>query len=84
MYAVAALLSPLSIGIFLKWMISGAFIACGYGFGLALPLGAAVGHRGLAPTGPTVNRVIYLGNMVGVMGSLVGTIALLFAAFYSL
>ena len=61
-----------------------SFIASGYGFALALPLGAYSGYRGLKLEPPLVNRVIYLGNVVGVIGSLIGVLLLLVGAYAAL
>lgn len=61
-----------------------AFIASGYGFAVALPLGAHYGHRGLTSGPPFLNRVVYFGNMIGVAGSLVGTLILLWGAYAAL
>ena len=61
-----------------------SFIASSYGFALALPLGAYSGYRGLKSEPPLVNRVVYLGNIVGVVGSLVGVVLLLFGAYAAL
>ena len=80
MVAVAAALTQLAAGGPVKWATSAAFVVCGYGFALALPTGAAVGHRGLTPAGPAANRLVYAGNIVGVVGSLVGTAGLMAAA----
>ena len=61
-----------------------SFIASGYGFALALPLGAYSGYRGLKLEPPLVNRVVYFGNMVSVIGSLVGVVLLLVGAYAAL
>ncbi len=84
MLAVAAVLSALAVGSSLKWAVSAAFIASGYGFCLALPYGAAVGHRGLSAAVPLSNRLVFAGNLLGAAGSLIGTLALLYAGLVSL
>lgn len=66
------------------WVLVWAFVASGYGFAVALPLGAHFGHRGLAPSLPPINRAVYLSNMVGVLGSLLGTVLLIVGAYAAL
>ena len=63
-----------------RWLIAGPLIASGYGFAYALPFGAWAGARGLAPGGGLANQIVYSGNLVGAVGSLAGTAALLYAA----
>jgi hypothetical protein len=48
-----------------------------YGFAIALPLAAAVGVRGLEPTGPPLNFLAFAANTVGGAGSIAAT-ALMF------
>ncbi len=57
---------------FLVWSL----VASGYGFVIALPYGAVAGMRGLQLVGPASNLIVFVGNAVGALGSLVG--ALLF------
>ena len=82
--ALAIVVPQLQLGAsalaFLVW----SFIASGYGFTVALPLGANYGHRGLTAAPPFLNRVVYFGNMVGVVGSLIGTAVLLWGAYAAL
>jgi hypothetical protein len=66
-----------SMRVFLVW----AFVASSYGFAVALPLGAHYGHRGLNSAPPFLNRVVFLGNMIGVAGSLAGVFILLWGAY---
>ena len=61
-----------------------AFVASAYGFVLALPLGAHYGHRGLTYQPPFANRVVYLGNVIGVLGTVVGSAVLLWGAYAAL
>jgi hypothetical protein len=72
-------LSPSALAL-LVW----AFVASGYAFAVALPLGAHYGHRGLTSASPFVNRVVYCGNMIGVVGALVGTLILVWGAYAAL
>ena len=65
---------------FLTWSL----VASGYGFAVALPLGAVLGLRGLEPAGPASNFVIFIGNTIGALGSLVGGFLFSWGAFRSL
>src|SRR5215208_3982103 len=44
-----------------SWCLVWAFVASGYGFAIALPLGAHFGYRGLTAAPPAINRAVYLG-----------------------
>ena len=65
------------------WMVW-SFIASGYAFAIALVLGAYYGFRGLSSKPPLLNRVVYLGNMVGAVLSLLGSILLVWGAYAAL
>ena len=65
---------------FLTWSL----VASGYGFAIALPLGALLGFRGLEPAGPASNFVVFVGNAIGALGSLVGALLFCWGAFRSL
>ncbi len=82
--AMAAILSSLSVGSLCKSLIVWPFIAASAGFCFALPLGAMVGQRGLTRSAPFTNQVVYAGNIVGALGSLISAAGLLYAAFVSL
>jgi hypothetical protein len=84
MVAIAAVLSQLSVGSFVRWLIAGSSIASGYGFAVALPVAAWVGQRGLTASGPLSNRFVFAGNSLGVLGSLLSAIVLLYACLRSL
>jgi hypothetical protein len=84
MFAVAAILTPLHPDMTLAWVIAIAYILCGYGFSFALTLAPILGHRGLTADGPMKNQIVFTGNCVGVIGALVGTLALAYAAAKSL
>lgn len=83
-FAMAGILSSLSVSQFCKSLIVLPFIVASIGFCFALPLGAVVGQRGLSRTGPFANRLVYTGNIVGAVGSLMSSVVLLYAAFVSL
>jgi hypothetical protein len=84
MFAVAALLSFLTVPVTVKWVIALALVVSSYAFCLSLPLAALVGHRGLSSDGPVAAKWVYLGNMVGAWGSLLASVVLVYAGFVSL
>ena len=65
------------------WMVW-SFIASGYAFAIALVSGAWYGVRGLTFKPPLANRVVYVGNMVGAVLSLLGSILLVWGAYAAL
>lgn len=76
--------SALNVDIILKWVIAVLFIISAYGFMLALLLGPVVGHRGLSSSGPITAKVVYSGNLLGAITSLLGTVILLYASWLNL
>ena len=84
MFAIAALLPSFEVAGGFKWVIAGALIVSSYAFCLSLPLAAVFGHRGLSSAGPKSAKLVYVGNVVGALASVVATLALLYAAFDSL
>ncbi|MBD3671004.1 MAG: hypothetical protein HUJ29_09550 [Gammaproteobacteria bacterium] len=81
---LSVLFSSLAVSQYVKWSISILFIVSAYGFMVALLLGPVVGYRGLTPEGPLSAKMVYLGNIMGAVASLVGTLVLLYAAWVSL
>ena len=61
-----------------------AFIASSYAFAIVLPLGAHYGYRGLTSEPRLLNRIVHFGNLLGVVGFLVGTVILLWGAYAAL
>lgn len=85
MLATAAVLSSLSAPAWLLWLIAIALIVSAYGFCVSTPLAAVSGQRGLSSDGVVgLGRLVYLGNVVGALASIVAALALLVAAFLSL
>jgi|SRR5688500_1570039 len=78
--ALATAISLVELGPMGSWALVWSFVVSGYGFAIALPLGAHFGHRGLTADPPALNRLVYLGNMAGVIGSLLGTVLLVLGA----
>jgi len=81
---VALVMPQLQLGASARAVLVWAFVASGYGFAIALPLGAHYGHRGLTFAPPFLNQFVYFGNMIGVVGSLAGTLILLWGAYAAL
>ncbi|HEX7865416.1 MAG TPA: hypothetical protein VF555_10725 [Variovorax sp.] len=85
MLATAAVLSSLAAPAWLLWLIAVALIVSAYGFCISTPLAAVSGQRGLSSDGVVgLGWLVYLGNVVGAVASVVGALALLVAAFLSL
>lgn len=79
MLAVAALLPLLHAAPGLALAIAAALIVSGYAFAFALPLGASRGHRGLAAGGPLLAQLVYAGNLIGALASLLAAALLVVA-----
>jgi hypothetical protein len=84
MFGVATILSQLHGSVSLKWIVAVSLIVSSYAFCVSLPLAAIVGHRGLSSRGPASAKLVYLGNVVGAVSSLVAAAALVYAAYVSL
>ena len=84
MFAIAAVLTPFAVTATLKWVIAISLIGSSYAFCIALPLAAVVGHRGLSARGPLVAKVVYFGNTLAAVLSMVAAIVLLYAGYVSL
>ena len=84
MFSLVSILPLLNVDLTIKWYIVVLFIVSGYSFTFALYLGPNVGHRGLIYRGPLLAKAVYLGNSIGALTSLLGTLVLLFAAWKTL
>jgi len=84
MFVLAFGLSGLTQSTTLQWTIALLFIISGYGFALALVIGPITGFRGLTSKGPFIAKVVYLGNIVGAITSLLGTLVLLYVSWLNL
>ena len=84
MIAFAAVLNLLDTSAIALSILVWSSIISGYGFSVALPYGAWVGHRGLAVGKTIENKIVYLGNILGATGSLVSTLALIFCCLQSM
>ena len=81
---LATVVPQLRLGTTATLILVWASIASGYGFALALPLGAYLGYRGLKLGPPLANGLVYVANVIGVVGSLVGACLLLVGAYSAL
>jgi hypothetical protein len=84
MFATASLLSSLAVSSSIMWLIAISLIVSAYGFCVSTPLAALTGQRGLASDGVGLGKLVYLANMVGAWGSIVGAATMAYAAFVSL
>jgi len=82
--AIAGVLSSLNAGALVESWIVWSWVVSNYGFCFSLPLAAIVGQRGHTFDKPVSNRLVFVGNIVGLGASSVGTVALLYAAYVSL
>jgi hypothetical protein len=84
MISMAAILSSLQVEVSIQWLLAIAYIISGYGFCLALTIEPFAGDRGLSWTGTSLNKVVFLGNIIGALSSTIGTLILVYAAYLSL
>ena len=84
MLSLVSILPMLNVGLNIRWSIVVLFIVSGYFFSFALYLGPCVGHRGLSYSGSFLAKLVYFGNSIGALTSLLGTLVLLFAAWETL
>ncbi len=84
MFSVAAVLPMVAKTEPLAWAVSFCLIVSSYAFCVATPLAAITKERGLAAGAKGLARLVYLGNMVGALRSLVGACILVFSAGVSL
>ena len=84
MIAIAAVINQLEMNAIVLNILVWSSVVSGYGFCLALPYGAWTGHRGLAVGKTVKSNVVYLGNIVGVWGSLISILTLIFGCLQSM
>ena len=83
MVAISSVLSHLNAGPIARWLIAISFVVSGYSFAVVLPIAAWAGQRGLTASGPRWNRVVFAGNSLGALASLVSAVTLLYACLMS-
>ena len=84
MIAFAAAIELLNINAIALGILVWSSVISGYGFCIALPYGAWVGHRGLAVGKTIENKIVYAGNIVGATGSLISILTLVFGCWRSM
>lgn len=84
MLAVAALMPLLPEIDALQWTIALTLIVSSYAFVVALTLAPIVGHRGLSSQGPVAAKLVFAGNFIGALASIVAAVALVFATYLAL
>jgi hypothetical protein len=84
MIAVSAVQPHLGAAPWLRWSSVVICAVSGYAFCVALPLAAITGVRGLSWSGNGFNKVVYLGNVVGSVSSLLANVLLVIAVGLSL
>lgn len=84
MIAMAAILSALQVSEAIQWLLAVTLTVSGYGFCFALTFEPFVGDRGLSWTGAWSNKVVFVGNFLGALSSLIGSIVLVYASYMSL
>lgn len=84
MIAIAACFNGLGKQETYKWTIAISYIVSGYGFGFAFLCEPLLGARGLSWSGTRNEKIVFVGNSIGSLGSLIGTIALVIASYLSL
>jgi hypothetical protein len=84
MFAVAALLTSFAVVAQVKWFIALALIVSVYAFCFSLPLAAITGYRGLSTGGPLTAKLVFAGNMLGSVASLMASLGLVYAGYVSL
>lgn len=83
-WAIAGILSPLTIDAARKCRLAWWFIVSNYAFCFSLVLSSIVGQRGLILSLPWTNLLVLLGNFIGTFSGSIGAILLLCAAYGSL
>jgi hypothetical protein len=84
MFAVAGVLPRLTAPAASVWFVVVALTASTYAFCVSMPLAAITRHRGLAPDGKGLQRVVFYGNLVGAWLSVAACLGLVFVTAASL
>src|SRR5262249_61838972 len=62
LFSLASIVPQLQLDASTLTLLVWAFVASGYGFAIALPLGALYGHRGLTFVHPFLNQAVVFGS----------------------
>lgn len=65
-------------------MLLSSLLVAGYTFGIEVAMAAVAGVRGLAPTAPALNLVVFLVYITGTLATFVASALLLSGAYASL
>jgi hypothetical protein len=84
MFSLVPILSLLEASVSVKRIIALLFIISAYSFSFALYLGPITGYRGLENDEPFLAKLVYFGNYLGVITSLLGALILLYASWQTL
>lgn len=84
LFCMAYALPLLIIPIALKIAIAIFFTLSGYAFTISTPLAAITKDRGLATGATGIARLVYIGNMVGAVSSLIASGLLVIGALFSI
>lgn len=84
MFSVAALMPTFPVNQYWLGALAAMLIVSSYGFAISTPLAALCGQRGLGADEQGCGRWVYVGNMVGVAGSVGAGILLLACTFLAL
>lgn len=84
MLAVAGVMGYLQVASTVKWVLAVTLIVSSYAFCVSTPLAAITGDRGLGAGSKGLARLVYLGNMIGAVTSLIAAVLLLYSALLSL
>ncbi len=82
--AIGAALRHLVLGQRLASWLVWSLVASAYSFTLAVLLRGVAGVKGFQPTGPSLNWIAFLSNMVGILGSLTGVALTIRGAYAAL
>lgn len=84
MLAIAVGLCRLALSNSAIWIVVWSMVAAGYGFVFAMTLGAWTRRRGLSPKPWGINTLLFAGHAVGVVGSLVAAVLILYGALHAI
>lgn len=71
----------LALGGLAVWVLVWTIASSGYGFAWAFIGGAWKGYRGLTPKPYGLNTILFLGHLIGAVGSLIGIAMVIYGSF---